>query len=501
MAILNLGLSGITKATSSTNGYRVYESQDAVVGTAGHNIRIVWSTEYGSDVQEEFIFTIYWRAWERGKSVRTAWSDAITATIKPSQCSEYQPHANGRVWWSHDLDIGNLLSQIADSNGAFRYDTRLYDSIDLDISLYSKWWLKNSLKKSEVARRTCYIGHIPQYSITSVYYEESDLMVIEYDTTWERKDDRYAFEELYVTGYGSVFDHIDDETFSDIIYIEDESAKPASVLKGNTWGYITAPGRIEVATSKLTQHLKGRSVYIDIRFNASYRPIELDFSNARGYFEVEDRTICNTPTLSLGTSNDSYSIAVRTGDSGDLDAPAEKVTVKLFGGKYSADEVTVTPGETATLRFCPLNTSLVVEAIASRGKATSKSVSIYAGKITTTGIAILESIADKSSRAILEWNQNYDITTAPNFETIKLAGRRRPSAFYGAGGHTSVSAQAVLIDESGLSVEQMPELGDVMLRIHNGRRYALVLEAQVSWTVADGPRIKTVSISGEEVDA
>lgn len=493
MALFNLGLSG-SPYTTSSNGYRVYESADSSVGSSGHPIRLVWTTEFGPDVQDTFTFTVRWRAWERGMSLRTAWSETYAATFNASACSPQQPVRNGRWWWSHDLDVDGLLYDIADSGGAFRYDTRRFDQIDMTVSLYTNYTTSEGVKrKSETATVNLYVGHIPKYEITSVYYEESDLMVIEYETTWERKDDRYCFEELYVSGYGSVFDQIEDESFSDIIHIEDETA---SALKGNTWGTVTALGRIEVPTKQLTQHLKGKSVYLDIRFNASYRPADLDFANARGYYEVEDRTICNTPTLRVTASDDPYSVSVLTGDSGDLGAPIEKVTVKLFGGKYDADEVTVSPGEVATLRFVPFATPLVVEAVGSRGKATSRSVAASAGRIDVGGITVLDSIAEEE-RVTLQWNQTHDITSAGERETIKLA-RRRPSAFYGTGGTTAFSMQAVLIDEDGRDLERLPEYGDVMVRIHDGRRYAIAMEAGVSW---DGPRIRTVTVSGEEVDA
>lgn len=493
MALFNLGLSG-SPYTTSSNGYRVYENADASVGSSGHPIRLVWTTEFGPDVQNNFVFSIRWRAWEKGMSLRTAWSDTYAATLNASTCNPTQPIRNGRWWWSHDLDIDGLLHDIADSSGAFRYDTRRFDQIDMTVSLYTNYTTSEGVKrKSETATVNLYIGHIPEYRITSVFYEESDLMVIEYDTTWTRKDDRYCFEELYVSGYGSVFDQLDDDTFSDIIQIADEED---SALRGNTWGTVTAPGRIEVPTKLLTQHLKGKSVYLDIRFNASYRPVDMDFANARGYFEVEDRTICNTPTIRLVASDDPYSVSVRTGDSGDLNAPIEKVTVKLMGGKYDADEVTVEPGEVATLRFCPFATPLVIEAVGSRGKATSKSVAASAGRITTGGITVLDSIAEEL-RVTLTWNQVHDIVTTGEREMIKLA-RRRPSAFYGTGGAASFSMQAALIDEDGKDLERLPELGDVMVRIHDGRRYAIAMEAGISW---EGPRVKTVTVSGEEVDA
>lgn len=490
MTILNLGISGRSPYTSSSSGYRVYEAEDGLVGPEGHDVRLVWSTEYGSDTQKTFHFTIAWRAWERGRSIRTPWSDPISATVSPSECNERVPHEGGRVWWSHDLDLGNLLSQIADSNGAFRYDTRLYDSIDLSVSLYSRWLHPDgTTRTSPTASGTVYVGHIPAYRITSVYYEESDLLVVEYDTSWERQDDRYCFEpDCRVASWSEYPDE------------ELELLSPSTagrLFRGNTWGTVAAPGRIEVPTSALTQHVKRKRIWLDVRFNAAYRPIDMDFAGAAGWFTVEDRTVCNTPTLAVAPWSDPYSVRLKTGDEGDLGAPIEKVTVKMVGGKYAADEVTVEPGEYAVMWFCPFGEPLTFEAVGSRGKATSDVATVSTPALDVKGVAMLESI-DADPRALLQWNQQYSITTSGDYDVVKLAGRRRPSAFYGSGGTTAVQAQCVVIDETGADVERMPEFGDVMLRLGDGRRYALAMEATVSW---DGPRVKTVAISGEEVDA
>ncbi len=493
MAILNLGLSDEYPYTTSTVGCRVYENEDGLHGSAGKDIRLVWSTEEGTQTQKTFNFTIRWRARQKGVSHLSGWSTAVTAAVSATQCNERQPHKGGRVWWSHDLDIGGLLGQIS-GGGAWRYDTRVFDGMELQVSVYSTFQddyaKKYGKTKSGTASASMLsINYVPVYEITSVYYETSDMVVIEYDTTWTRQDDRYAFEpDCRVVGYGASYPDVELELLGGGI--------GSALFRGVTWGTIAAPGRIEVPTSALTQHIKGKRVYLDIRFNAAYRPIELEFAHARGTYEVEDRTICNTPTIALTDSEDPYSVSVLTGDSGDLDAPIEQVTVKLAGGKYAADEVTVAPGDAATLRFPPLNRPFAVEAVGSRYGAVSAPAAAAAPAIATYGVTVLDSI-EEGSRVVLQWNQTHDITSTSEREVVKLA-RRRPSAFYGTGGATAFSMQAVLIDEDGADIEALPEKGDVMVRIHDGRRYAIAMDAGISW---EGPRIRTVSITGEEVDA
>lgn len=488
MAILNLGLTGSTYTQSSSNGYRVHEADDASVGPAGHSVYITWSTEYGGAVQDSFTFTFYWRGWAKGTSGVSSWSDPITVTVDADLVTRRQPYSGGRTWWYYPLSSFPFASEAFP--GGIRYDDRAFDQVDVQVSLYSNYTNSAGVKrKSDTIRANVYVGHVPEYNITSVYYEESDLVVIEYETTWARQDDRYCFEQAYVTDYGAVSD---DPYFSDIIQIVDDT-----ILKTRVWGTITAPGRIEVPTSILNQHIKNRTIYLDIRFNASYRPADLDFANATGRFEVDDRTICNTPTLRLVASDDPYSVSVMTGDSGDLGAPMQAVTVKMMGGAYGADQVTVAPGEVATLRFCPFGVPIYLEAVGSVSKATSDPARVWAPPIRPSGgITVIDSIA-VSARVILSRVRSFSVSTSGEKEIVKLA-RRRPSAFYGVGGYTSIRMQAALIEETGADLERLPEYGDVMIRLSDGRRYAVSANVDISWS---NSVIKNVVISGQEVSA
>lgn len=473
MAILDFGLSE-GPYTESGIGVRVYERED---GKGARDIRFVWSTEYGSDTQKSFFISVKFRGRVKGKTPLCA-PKTWYGTIPASECHETLPYPGGRTWWSHSFDIGKalggLLPNIAGKSG-WRYDTREFDGLEMEVEIYANWYtdvLGDGVTRSESAFAQLWINYVPDYRITSVYYDEGDIVVIEYETTWTRQDDRWWIEhESYIVGGGAL-------------------------LRSDATGTIVAPGRIEFPTSCLTRHIKGKQIYLDLKFNAAYRPIGMTFSWAQGIYTVEDRTICNTPTLTVVRTNDPYSVCIQTGDSGDLGKPLESVTVKLRAERSPPEEVTVPVGSVAKMRCCPLNVPLVFDGVGSNGKATSKIATVKASAIKAPDIVVIDSVEDQASRSVIQYNKKYAVNSEAEYETVRLAGRARPSTFYGAGGATSVEVSGDLIDETGVDLERMPELGDCFIRFPDGRAYRIAMKVSLSW---EHTRIRNVTVSGEEV--
>ena len=476
MAILDLGLSE-GPYTESGIGVRVYERDD---GSGARDIRLVWSTEYDSDTQKSFYICVKYSGRRKGKTPTTIWRRWYE-TVDASKCHETQPYPGGRTWWSHDFAIGmqaqgGLLLNMAGREG-WRYDTREFDGIEMEVEIYANWHtdvLGDGVARSESAFAQLWINYVPDYHVTSVYYDEGDIVVIEYETTWTRQDDRWWIEhDSYIVDGGEL-------------------------LRSDATGTIVAPGRIEFPTSCLTRHIKGEQIYLDLKFNAAYRPIGMTFSWAKGVYKVEDRAICNTPTLTVIQTDDPYSISIKTGDSGDVGKPIVNVTVKLRAERGPSEEVTVPVGAVAKMRCCPLNMPLVFDGVGSNGKATSKKATIAVSAIKAPDIVVIDSVDNQKSRAIVQYNKTYAVSAEAEYETVRLAGRDRPSTFYGAGGTTSIEVSGDLIDETGISLERMPELGDCFIRFPDGRAYRIAMKVSLSW---EHSRIRNVSISGEEVGA
>ena len=90
------------------------------------------------------------------------------------------------------------------------------------------------------------------------------------------------------------------------------------------------------------------------------------------------------------------------------------------------------------------------------------------------------------------------MTAQADFDTVKLAGRRRPSAFYGTGGTTSVSFGGYVLNDSAESFEAIADAGDVVCRFPDGRRYAIAPTVSLSYS---NPAVVRVGVSGYEVQA
>lgn len=270
-----------------------------------------------------------------------------------------------------------------------------------------------------------------------------------------------------------------------------------SALSREVWGTVAAPGRIEVPVSALTRHLKGKKCFFTVYFNPSYRPMITGRQSASAELTVGDKSNCNGCTLELVGSDDPYHVAIRTGDAGDADSACTQVTVKCRTGSGYSATTTVKCGEVAVMRGCPLNTPLVFEGVGSNGVSTSKKVTVLEGvTIKAKGVALIESVDPSGGRVELVYNQSFSVSSEAECDTVKLAGRRRPSSFYGHGGTRSVKVEGVLLDDKGADIEAMPEYGDAFVLFPDGRAYKCRISVSLDW---DFSRLRNVSVSGEEV--
>lgn len=487
MGIENLSIASSSFSREGSVGLRVKE------GTGAADARLVWSTIYGDEAQESFNVTVTARGWAKGQPYQTAWK-TYSVKLPAAQCNELKPYGSGgRVWWSVKLSqVGSLVADLY--GGSVSYATRLVDSSDFEVRVSANWTSEwqgyMGAAVSEEAAATLYLGFVPIYRLTKLYYAESDRIVIEYSTTWTRKDDRFAIELFEVT------DHYDQD--DDGIQL---LAATGILADDNYWGTVAAIGRIEIPTSKLTRHVKGKWCRLRIRFNASYRPYEMEFATAYEVLKCMDMTTCSTPTLALAETGET--IVLATGDSGDVaDSPCETVTVKLVGGKYSADQVTVKAGEKASFRFAPFGVPLEFEAVGGNdGGATSKSTVRVSAPAVRSTVTVVDAI-NKSNRLVIKYRKWSDygpsVKTKADFEVVKLGGRERPSSFFGEGGTAQISFGGYLVNDSGEGWRELNSVGNVMCRFPDGERYAIVPEISTSY---DNDMVLRVDVSGDEVQA
>jgi len=489
MGVENLSVSYSSyNKQGSKHGLLIYESEDV---NGARDLRLVWSTEYDGETNAEWVISVDVNTIHTKGGGDTYGSyvgiGTHTQTYMASECHETKPYGDdGRTWWSHDLDVNGLLGDLCGPTHQWMYSTRKYDSIDFTVRVYSNWaegMGTPGLDGSGTSTFSFSIGYCPIYTLASAYYETDETFVIEYNTTWTRKDDRYAIE------------------------ISNSALGGASTVEGRPllydfyWSTIAAKGRIELPVRYLTEHVAGKQIFLNIHFNASYRPISMEFSNATGYITVTDNRSCSTPIIGLESSTVN-GILITTADSGDGDLPPDWVTVKMVGSRYSVDQVRVRCGERALFRFAPFGEEVKFQAI---GSTDTGAVSGPSNIITTRAAAgpggiIIDDIDSLSSvrlpLRLTSGDMGPTVERKPVMETMKLAGRKSPSAYYGTGSTANVSFSAALLDEDGIDVEEIAEWGDVMVRFPDGRRYCIAPTVRLSRLTT---RIISVDISGEEV--
>ena len=469
-------------------GLLVDEAEDV---NGGRDIRLVWSTEEDDQTNYQWVISIdVTTVHLKGGGDTYGSSLGIgthTQTFEAGECHMVKPYGdNGRVWWSHSLDVDGLLGEICGSTHQWMYSTRKYDSIDFVARVHSNWAEGTGIPGgtgSDTATLSFSVGFLPIYTLTSAYYESDETFVIEYSTTWTRKDDRYAVENSANAEGGA------------------SAVEGRPILYNFYWDTVAANGRIEVPVSYLTEHIAGKEVYLNVRFNAAYRPSGMEFARASKTLTVGDNRTCNTPRLTL-VSSTVNGILIKTEDSGDGDLPPDWVTVKMVGSRYSVDQVRVRCGEQALFRFAPFGEQVQFQGI---GSTDSGAVSGPSNVITTysagvPGGIVIDDIDSLSSVSLplrlTSGDMGPTVERKPVMETVKLAGRKSPSAYYGTGSTANVSFSAALLDEDGVDVEGISEWGDVMVRFPDGRRYCIAPTVRVSRLTS---RIISVDISGEEV--
>ena len=454
---------------------------------AGHDLRVAFTTEFGSEVQESFTVRVSAKGYPKGMSYETQWRD-FEATVPASQCNESRPYPGGRVSWSVPL---SLVGSLATEFGPWRYASRKYDTATFDVSVRANWSsdvMGSGGSKadwhSEWAFAELYMGFLAVYTLVRAYYETSELFVVEYSTTWTRQDDRFAIgDESYVA-------EGDDEGITLL-----GSRQP--VVSSEVWGTVAAPGRVEVPASSLAQHLVGRTCHFEVAFNPAYRPILVNRAVASADLKVGNKAECNSCTLAVVPSDDPYHVSVKTGDAGDSDSECEQVTVKCRTATGYSSTATVACGDVAVMRGCPLNIPLVFEGVGSNGYTTSKKVTVVAaGAIQAGDVALVESEDPAGGREVFRYNMSFDVGSEAECETMKLAGRARPSAFFGHGGTTSVRVEADLVDDDGTALEAMPMLGPAYVCLPDGRAYRCKVAVSLDW---EKKRVQRATVTGEEV--
>ena len=474
---LSLSLGPYWAQTGYRDGVLIREANDS---KGERDIRLVWNTQNGSDWHKEWEVRISARGTEKGMPQGTGGWTEYSRVIPASECGEYRPYSGSRTWWNHKLDIGTLLSDFA--GGRWLFSARRYDGIELRISCQSNFQPGKDYagsNRSDLATLDCSVNYCPAYALTGASYTADDKLVITYAADWTRTDDRFYLEaDPSITGGACTVD-----------------GEP--LLNGSYTGTVSAAGRIEVPGERLTRHVVGRRIYINCAFNAQFRPVGLEFARMKGEARVSDARTCSTPRLRV--VGEGESIEIEASDTGDADVAYEYCVIRMVGSQFATDSATAENGGTAIFRSAPFGT-VEFEAV---GYTSSGAVSGASARVSARssgrGDAIVVS-TDCDSIALDRFMSGSDrgisVSASPVVEVVKIAGRRRPTSFYGRGRSGKVSFEAVVKPGDIGRLLDMCEQGDMVARDPLGSRYRFVPSVDITTRTAE---LVVASISGEEV--
>lgn len=495
MGIMSIGLS--TSATSSESLYGV-----RLRPGSPPTIYVKWQTESGTDWNEDFDISVSWRAVPKGitgtgDNGYTTWASfRYDNHIPASRCHPTQ-NAGSDYWqWGIDLaQLGTIPSGSTTTDGddmgsilapnGWGFSYRIWDAINLQVHIKSHY---PDGKVDHMGRtgsllaenNSLWIGYFPEYELTGAYYTLGGLTV-EYEVPgWTRLDDRWGLEGLSQGG-------------ADLRATD------------NFWVDVVKVGELPIPPSALTRMpTPGQPITVEIRMNAGFRDIGMDFGLVSGTVTLEDRSVCDTPTITV-TSATADAIVATITDSGDKGVPFDHAVVKLAGSVYDSDTQVVEPGGTVTIALPPLGVPLELQAygytdVAVSGIA-SKSV---AALPAATGLSVRA--VDGSCGVELRFNVSESWSFEAEMERAKFAGRERDSVAYGTGGTVTGTLGCDIIDDASYGAlhqsrtdfERLAFAGTCVIRGSDGERRMVAVESVgESWDTVR--RSKTMRISVREV--
>lgn len=500
---------------SSSLGYGQTVSDLPVVlyadyGESHPNLYLHWRTDTGTDWVDSFNVAVSWRVIPKGSYgigdngftpyYLGYYSNLDAATeCHPSAGSVY----SGYSWWCDLGDIGEYVNgekegslpvpsnssvgeQLAPNGWGF--SQRKYDNIELDISIRAifqedKGGEVESYQPYNRFEKIVKLVYRPDYTLDTVEFSDKGI-VVTYDVTdWQRTDDRYGVEKFEQNGV-------------------------SLIRSGYLYGNIDSPGRLTIPNSffsKLPVYGAG-DVDLLIRMNTPARPLGEFFGELRATTSIIDRSVCNTPTLTL-SSVDASSLSVRVGDSGDKGNPFDVAHVSIVGSPNGFDTVETPPNGIAQFACPPVGTDIEVQAYGTTDEGgVSDVVTLTIPPIEGVDWLTLTPIDNAGDSVELRFNLSEDWSFEPDMETVKFSGRERESVAYGVGGSVTGTLKCdILDDQSYGSLHQTREdferiafLGRCILRGPDGERKIVAVNS-VGESFDRVRFVKTMNVNVREI--
>lgn len=373
------------------------------------------------------------------------------------------------------------------TNGDWSFANRKYDAIHLHIKVKTLYYVGSTLTASDVSHADRYIGYIPTYTATGASLTTSGLHVTYSSPDWDRSSDRWEVTRLR------------------------QGTRDVTSTKSKPWGQVAGAGAITIPRGAISYVPEDGTLSGEIRMNATWRPAGEEFASMSFTgLAFENNAEANTPSVTRREDADSGIVSVTVTDSGDEDVSLSTALVTLVGGGLASDSQTIPIGGTATFAP-PIGEGYTISCIgfASDGTRAKRAANVSGGPVSVGDVGGGVVISDADGESTIHVIRDTDVseTVTPEAETVKLAGRRRPSVFYGEGGTHDMTVRGTVFVEDGHGVPSvsldwlrgMPEWGPVVVRDCLGTR---MLARVTSVTIANEARVKwarSVTIALEEV--
>lgn len=373
------------------------------------------------------------------------------------------------------------LSAVATLMGTLSYSTRTYDALRLTVEVRIVWGTgANDFTRGS---SLCWIGFKPEFTATGAYFAPEGLSVTYTAADWGRPNDRWENNEITSDGAALV------------------NAKSAWGTTGGA-GVLTIPRNLLLRVPATGETLGGT-----FRMVGSWQGIgnsigELDLTGVT----VNNLTQVRKPAITAARYGTGVLVTVTAG-TGTGVAP-ERIEVSMVGSTYSADRATLAPGESHLFQAVPAGISTEWQAV---GIATVSGEEFASGPSTATAQAVvidgLEIVDAEANVIPIPYNVRLSSSSKPETETVKLAGRTRPTVGYGEGGEVSWTINGTIVTETmgdltvtdPDTVRALPFAGVCIVRIEDGQRMQVSIESASVTQDGDGMGIMSATINADEV--
>lgn len=451
-------------------------------------------------------------------------------------------------------DPSRTLYDLLSGAASFTFANRRYDCLRITFELRT-WWGVGASQSSAVDPVTCYVGYFPRYTQDQTWtdgdggvnatswVDSNGNLRLRYNAKhggepW-RHNDRFAIEEPLKVGSTVLVPKTDKNknqvwgTCSAISSgASDGGAYLLTIPKANlaftpngVSDRITA-GKVRFAGSWQPKSGASALGYLTWSASAPGGVIRNDLQAKTGDTGAGGTSgnpvILYRPTVTAVQQGANVKVTVGQTPDGVAGANTKLtyVEVQMRGGITAFDTATLAPGESHVFFGVPFGVQTTWDATGYYETTDSDGLpDIYQGRTATATVkAISPRALGEGTVLVNQAGESFDLVynldvrrvSKPEHETVKFAGRSRPSVAYGEGGEVAWTIDADVFtarppDNRSVSVcdeealVEMPMNGPWLIRDEAGNRWALNV-TQVSLTRKVGSRYwRGVSISAEEV--